>query len=54
MSMMSDNEDSQVATTSKGIQKGGNDEDAEMDDVEEKEELMVSLDNISRTMFQKT
>ena len=57
MSMMSDNEDSQVATTSKGIQEGGNDEDAEMIDVveeKEEEELMVSLDNRSRKMFQKT
>ena len=40
MSMMSDNEDSQVATTSKEIQEGGNDEDAKMDDVEEKEDLI--------------
>jgi len=30
--MMSDNKDNQVATTSKEIQEGGNDEDAEMSD----------------------
>jgi len=62
MSMMSAIEDSQVATTSKEIQQeGGIDEDAEMIDVveeieeekEEEEELMVSLDNRIRKMFQK-
>ena len=59
--MMSDNKDNQVATTSKEIREGGNDVDAEMDEVmnavdeemrntennPEEEELMVSLDSRS-------
>ena len=60
--MMSDNKDNQVATTSKEIREGGNDVDAEMDEVmnavdeemrntennpEEEEELMVCLDSRS-------
>ena len=55
--MMSAIEDSQVATTSKDIQEGGIDEDAEMIDVEEEEkeeeELMVSSDNRSRKNVSK-